>query len=228
MSDYFDRVERQLVRRADALYAPGAVGSLSLQRSREYKLSRGRRAVSGAFGLVCGGRRLRRRATQRLAGVGLGAVGGLVAALIVSLGASPAPPDFTVSRGKGRLVTIKVAKPSSIPALNRKLASLGIPIRAAKVLSYCVAPVQTLGSQQLTPAARTLEVASMPLVLRRPKGDSRALLSVRVAPPTRLGQTLLLAANASGAETRGQLILGSAPVCVRGGHHETALLAAPS
>jgi hypothetical protein len=227
MSDYFDRMERQLVRRADALYAPGAVGSPSVQRSREYKLSHVHRGASGAFGLVCAGQRLRRRAIQRVAGLGLGVIGGLVAALIVSLGASPAPPDFTVSRGKGRLVTIKVAKPSSIPALNSKLASLGIPIRAAKVLSSCVAPVQALGSQQLTPA-RTLEVASMPLVLRRLKGDSRALLSVRVAPPTRLGQTLLLAADGSGAETLGQLILGSAPVCVRGGRRETALLAAPS
>jgi hypothetical protein len=228
MSDYFDRVERQLVRRADALYSPGAVGSLSVQRSRAYKLSRGHRGASGAFGLVCAGQRLRRFATHRLAGLGLGVIGGLVAALIVSLGASPAPPDFTVSRGKGRLVTIKVANPSSIPALNSKLASLGIPIRAAKVLSYCVAPAQARGSQQLKPAARTLDVASMPLVLRRLKGDSRALLSVRVAPPTRRRETLLLAAGGSGAETLGQLILGSAPVCVRGGRHESALLAAPS
>jgi hypothetical protein len=53
MSDYFDRVERQLVQRADALYSPTAVGSLSVgQRVRGYKLSRGRSAGSDASSLI--------------------------------------------------------------------------------------------------------------------------------------------------------------------------------
>jgi hypothetical protein len=229
MSDYFDRVERQLVQRADALYSPTAVGSLSVgQRVRGYKLSRGRSAGSDASSLIREGSRLRRRATRCLAGVGLGGLGGLVAALIVSLGASPATPDFTVVRGKGRLVTIKAATPSSIAALNSRLASLGIPIRAAKVLPRCIAPVQTVGPQHRSVSALTLELASMPMVMRRLKGDQRALLAVRVAPVTRAGQTLLLATGSPGTETFGQLIVGSAPACVRGTRRGRALLGATS
>jgi hypothetical protein len=227
MSDYFDRVEAQLVQRADALYSASAAGSRSVgQRVRGFQAPRGRSAGAGAFGLVLGGERLRRRTPRSLVGIVLGAAGGLVAALIVSLGASPATPDFTVSREKGRLVTISAAKPSSVAALNNRLALLGIPIRAAKVLSDCVAPVQTVGPRSVP--ARTLDLASMPLVVRRLKGGRRALLSVRVAPPTRPGQTLVLAAGGSGTETVGQLITGSAPVCIRGTRRGDALLGALS
>jgi hypothetical protein len=135
--------------------------------------------------------------------------------LIVSLGAGPGSSDFTVVRGKGGLVTIKVTKPSGIVALNSRLASLGIPIRAAKVLPRCVAPVRTVGPQQRSAPARTLDLGSMPVVARRLKGDRRALLAVMIAPPTRPRQTLVLAADGPGTETVGQLIVGSAPACIR-------------
>jgi hypothetical protein len=156
----------------------------------------------------------------------LGAAGGLVAALIMLLGASPATPDFSVSRGKGRLVTISAVAPSSVAALNNRLASLEIPIRAANVRSDCAAPVRTVGPR--TTKLRTLDVARMPLVFRRLKGDRGALLSVRVAPPSRAGQTLVLAAIGSGANPVGELITGSPPACIRGQRRGHALLGALS
>jgi hypothetical protein len=202
MTDYFDRVETQLVQRADALYPASAGGSLSP------------------------GRRVRgSRQPDALVGMVLGAAGGLVAALIVLLGASPATPDFSVSRGKGRLVTISAATPSNISALNNRLAFLGIPIRAVKVLPDCVSPVHAIGARSAP--AQTLDVASMPLVLRRLKGR-KALLSVRVVPPSRPGQTLVLAAGGSRSDPVGELITGSPPACIRDPRRGHALLGALS
>jgi len=226
MTDYFDRVEAQLVQRAGALYSTSAVGRLSAGRRGGFRGPRARRADAGAFDLVSAGERSPRRSPRALVGFVLAGAGGLVAALIMLLGASPATPDFSVSRGKGRLVTINAATPSSIAALNNRLASLGIPIRAAKVLPDCVAPVQTIGSRSAT--AQTLDLAGMPLVLRRLKGDRKALLRVMVAPPSRPGQTLVLAAGGSGAEPVGQLITGSPPACIRGPRRGHALLGALS
>jgi hypothetical protein len=156
----------------------------------------------------------------------VGAVGGLVAAVIVLLGASPATPDFSVARGKGGLVAITAETPSSLARLNARLGSSGIAVRVARVLPRCVAPARPVGPQRSV-AARTLDLASMPVVVRRLKGDRYGLLSVRVAPPTRPGQTLLLAADSSG-DTFGQLISGLAPGCVRGARHGGALFGAPS
>jgi hypothetical protein len=227
MTDYFDRVETQLVQRAEALYPASADGSLSLDgRVRDVRPPLGRRAETAALDLAGGSRDSLRRTPDALVGMVLGAVGGLVAALIMLLGASPATPDFSVSRGKGRLVTISAATPSSVAALNNRLASLGIPIRAANVRSDCVAPVQPIGPRSTKP--RTLDLAGMPLVVRRLKGDHRALLSVRVAPPSRAGQTLVLAAGGSGADPVGELITGSPPACIRGPRRGHALLGALS
>jgi hypothetical protein len=228
MSDYFDRVERQLVQRADALYSPSPGGLPSAgHRPSVSHASRAGSAVLDALGLSRMGPRPRRLAPRSVAGIVVGALGGLVAALIVSLGASPATPDFTVARGKGGSVTIKATAPSSIAALNTRLGSLGIAIRVAKVLPRCVAPARPVGSQRRSIPARTLDLASMPVVGRRLKGDHGGLLSVRVMPPDRPGQTLLLAADSSG-DTFGLLISGLAPACVRGARHGRALLGAPS
>jgi hypothetical protein len=227
LTDYFDRVETQLVQRADALYPASAGGSLSPGgRVRGVRPPRGRRAEVAALDLAGPGRHSLRRTPDALVGMVLGAAGGLVAALIMLLGASPATPDFSVSRGKGRLVTISAAAPSSVAALNNRLASLGIPIRAANVRSDCAAPVQMIGSRSTKP--RTLDAARMPLVFRRLKGDRGALLSVRVAPPSRAGQTLVLAAGGSGAALVGELITGSPPACIRGPRRGHALLGALS
>ena len=227
MTDYFDRVEAQLVQRADALYSASAGGSLSPGgRVRGVRPPRGRRVEIAALDLAGAGGHSPRRTPDALVGMVLGAAGGLVAALIMLLGASPATPDFSVSRGKGRLVTISAAAPSSVTALNNRLASLGIPVRAATVRSDCVAPVQTIGPPSTK--RRTLNVAAMPLVLRRLTGDRRALLSVRVAPPSRPGQTLVLAAGGSGADPVGQVITGSPPACIRGPRRGHALLGALS
>ncbi len=227
MSEYFDRVEAQLVQRADALYSTSAGGWLSVgRRGRGFGAPRGRRADPGAFDLVGAGERLPRRAPRALVAFVLAGAGGLIAALIMLLGPSPATPDFSVSRGKGRLVTISAATPASIAALNNRLASLGIPIRAARVLPDCVAPVQTIGPRSAP--AQTLDLPGMPLVLRRLKGDREALLRVRVVPPSRPGQTLVLAADGSGAEPVGELIMGSPPACIRGPRRGHALLGALS
>src|ERR1039458_6762695 len=106
MSDYFDRVERQLVQRADALYSPSAGGVLSAgRRPRLFYASRASSALLHALGLSHA-RAVFRGASRSVVGMIMGVLGGLIAALIVSLGASPATPDFTIARGKGGLVTI--------------------------------------------------------------------------------------------------------------------------
>ncbi len=231
MSDYFDRVERQLVQQAGALYSPSAGRSLTVDRpARDHRARRTTGLFSGV--VVDRGvlgrhdRRSRRGAAWWLAGAGLGGLGGIVAAVIVSFGAGTATSELNVTRGKGHLVTITAAKASSIAVLNSRLASLGIPIRAAKVTPDCVAPVQTIDPHQRSATARTLGLASMPVISRRAKGDRGALLSVMVAAPTRPGRTLVLAAGGPRTETVGQVIAGRAPVCIRGVHHESALLGA--
>ena len=224
MSDYFDRVERQLVQRAEALYSPSAGGSrLVRQPSRSYASRAG--ALVNALGLSRA-RAVLRRPSRSVAATIVGVLGGLVAALIVSLGASPATPDFTIARGKGGLVTIKATTPSSIAAVNARLASLGIAIRVARVLPSCVAPARPVGAQRRS--ARTLDLASMPVAVRRLNNDRQALVAVRIAPPTRPGQTLLLAAGTAGTASFGQLISGLAPACIRGPGQGHALLGAPS
>jgi hypothetical protein len=226
MSDYFDRVERQLVQRAEALYSPSAGGSLlARQPSRSY-LSRAS-ALLNALGLSRA-RAVLRRPSRSVAATIMGVLGGLVAALIVSLGASPATPDFTIARGKGGVVTIKATTPSSIAAVNARLASLGIAIRVARVLPRCVAPVRPVGARRRSARARTLDLASMPVAVRRLTNDRQALVAVRIAPPTTRGQTLLLAAGTSGTASFGQLISGLAPACIRGPAQGHALLGAPS
>jgi len=152
-------------------------------------------------------------------------LGGLIAAVVMSLSASIGP-EFTIVRGKGRVVTIRVAQASSIAALNGQLAALGIPVRAAKVLPECVAPVQAVGSRLRPAVLRTLGLASMSVISRRGGGDGRALLSVRVVPPERSGRTLVLAAGGSEVETFGQVIVSPAPACIRDTRRNQALLSA--
>ena len=229
MSGYFDGVQRQLVARADALYPPAPGGAASVSRRTDVLSAlRVRVAVRDVVGVIGANPRSRRSVGRSVGAIAVGACGGLVAALIVSLGAGPAASDFTVARGKGRLVTIKAATPSSIPGVNRRLASLGIAVRVATVLPRCVAPVRPVGARYRTASPLTLDLASMPVAVRRLKGDGHGLFSVRLLPPTTPGQTLVLAAGASDADAYGQLVSGSAPACVRGPGHRPAVLSAPS
>jgi hypothetical protein len=226
VSDYLDRVERQLVQRADGLYAPSRGWSSAGHRDRFGLVSR---AGSGldARGVRGRGGWPRRRGSWSVGGVIIGALGGLIAAVIMSLGASPAPSDFTVARGKGGVVTIKASTSSNISAVNSRLAWLGIPIRVARTLPTCTASRRVPGAKRGSVPAGSVDRPRMP-VLRRLKGDPRALLAIRVRPPTQPGQTLVLAADKPGGEIVGQLISGATAVCVTAGGRGPALLGASS
>jgi hypothetical protein len=227
MSDYLDRVERQLVQRADALYAPGGSGwSSAGRRGRFGHVPRGVPGLDGR-GVFGQGGRLRRRGSWSVAGVVVGALGGLVAAVIMSLAPSPATSDFTVARGKGGVVTIKANTSSSISAVNSRLTWLGIPIRVARSLPKCTALGTGRGATRGSVATGSPDRPGTPVVVRRLRGDPRALLSVRVRPPTRPGQTLVLAADKPGGDIVGRLISGSAAVCAAGADRAPALLGAP-
>lgn len=229
MGDYFDRIERQLVEQVGVVYPPDAAQAVAVEpppdRRARHAHSVRQDRLRRHGGAVRGSRGSRRGLGSRWAGVGLGGLGGLIAAVVMSLGASIGP-EFTIVRGKGRVVTIRVAQASSIAALNGQLAALGIPVRAAKVLPECVAPVQAVGSRLRPAVLRTLGLASMPVISRRGGGDGRALLSVRVVPPERSGRTLVLAAGGSEVETFGQVIVSPAPACIRDTRRNQALLSA--
>lgn len=225
MSDYFDRVERQLAHQATSRYGPSASRSVVRVRRADVHrmLWRALHALQAAF--PCGNsarpdRRSRLGFGAFLAGAVAG-VGGLLAVLVMSFGASVTPEQL-VARGKGGLVTIRAADGSSVGALNRRLAWLGIPVRAAAVLPGCVAPVWPVARGQQVADARTLDVAGMAVVSRRRPRDRLGLLA-RVLPPLKRGLTLVLAVGDRASETVGQIVVGPAPRCVRGQHPAVAL-----
>lgn len=228
MGDYFDRIERQLVQQVGAVYPQSGAQALDeASHDPRARLASGARSgrLDRRSGSGWASRTSRRGLGSRWAGVALGGLGGLIAAVVMSLGPS-AGPEFSIVRGKGRVVTIQVAQTSSIAALNSRLASLGIPIRAAKVLPECVAPVQTVGSRLRPAVLRTLRLASMPVISRRRGGDRGAVLSVRAVSPGIPGRTLVLATAEAETETFGQVIVGSAPLCVRDTRRNHAVLSA--
>jgi len=225
VSDYFDRVERQLAHQAASRYGSSAFRSpVRVRRADAHRLLwRALRGLEAAF------QRGNSARPDRRSRLGFGAylvgalagVGGLLAVLVMSFGASVTPEQLVV-RGKGGLVTITAADGSSVGALNRRLASLGIPVRAAVVLPGCVAPVWSVARGQQIAGARTLDVAGMPVVSRRRGRDLRGLVA-RVIPPFKRGLTLVLAVGARASETVGQVIVGPAPRCVRGRHRSVAV-----
>lgn len=226
MSDYFDRVERQLAHQATSRYGLGASRlPVRVRRADAHRmLWRAVRALEGAF--QPGKSSARHDSRSRL---GFGAyfagavagVGGLVAVLVMSFGASVTPEQL-VARGKGGLVTIAAGDGSSVGALNRRLASLGLPVRAAAVLPGCVAPAWPVTHGQQTVGARTLDVAGMAVVSHRRPRDRLGLVA-RVLPPLKRGLTLVLAVGDHASEIVGQVVVGSAPRCVRGRHRAVAL-----
>lgn len=225
MSDYFDRVERQLAHQATSRYGSSASRSpVRVRRADAHRLLwRALHGLEAAFWRGNSARPARRSRLSfgaYLAGAVAG-VGGLLAVLVMSFGASITPEQL-VARGKGGLVTITAADGSSVGALNRRLASLGIPIRAAAVLPGCVAPVRSVTHDQQVAGARTLDVAGMPVVSHRRPRDRRGLVA-RVVPPLKQGLTLVLAVGDSASATVGQVIVGPAPRCVRGRHRAVAL-----
>lgn len=225
MSDYFDRVERQLAHQATSRYGPSASRSpVRVRHADAHRmLRRAAHTLEAAFqrgNSAHPDRRSRLGFGAYLAGAVAG-VGGLVAVLVMSFGAS-VTPERLVARGKGGLVTITAADGSSVGALNRRLASLGIPVRAAAVLPGCVAPVWPVTRGQQVAGARTLDVAGMAVVSHRRPWDRLGLVA-RALPPLKRGLTLVLAVGDHASETVGQVVVGSAPRCVRGRHRAVAL-----
>lgn len=224
MSDYLDRIERQLVQRADELYGTRS-GSSSAGRFGVVSRFMTRLDPLGVVGQVRW--TPRRGGSWSLPGIVLGVLGGLVVAMVMSLGASSAPADFTLVRGKGGMLVVKANPSANLADINTRLAQLGIPIRLARSLATCTSsgsgPLRTGGSALAGSGDQAL-----PVVVRRLKGYPRALLAVRVRPPTRPGQTLVLAAGRPGGQVVGRLISGRGLVCTAGVGRGLGLLGVPS
>jgi hypothetical protein len=210
MSDYFERIERQLVKQAAALYPAAADGS-----SRAPADDVGRSGVRSAASIQPdrwhdGRRRAggwRSGGADRLGGFGVGTFGGLIAALVVSLGASTAAPDAPAMRGKGRLVTIRMSTTSN--GIGGPLALLGVA-GVSEVSTDCLAsagPVQT----KLPPVGtRGVHLRGPRVAARRDRIDRRQLPPAGVTLPRRL-------LGATALPDGGELdALIPAPVCVRG------------
>jgi hypothetical protein len=229
VSDYLDRVEAQLVQRAGELYGTvtdGAERGDALRPLQPIDLGAEEFSRADAFVEFDGG--LGRRRIESFSGFCAATAGTLLVALLMSLGANPAAPDFTVARGKGGSVTLRASGPSSLAGLNRKLASLRIPIRAVRVRPKCSALARPVGRDHHALSARRLELARMPQLGRRLRHSGRAMMSVTVASPLRPGETLVVAATRSSITPLARLIVGSVPSCVRGAAPGTRLLTAPS
>ena len=214
MSDYFERIERQLVKQAAALYPAGSdASSRDDAPVHEDGVSGVRPVDSGRLDRWHDGRRRgggwRSGGADRLGGFGLGTFGGLIAALVVSLGASTAAPDATAMRGKGRLVTIRMSTASSSNGIGGPLASLGVA-GVSQVRTECLAsggPVQA----ELSPVgARAVHLRGPRVVARRDWNDRRQVPPTGVTLPRRL----LGAAVRPNSDRLDELI--PAPVCVRG------------
>ncbi len=110
--------------------------------------------LSGADGPLSGGPR---RRLPMIAGASLGVAGASAAAVLV-LGAANSPPAFAVTTHPDGTVSLVIRRIDGIAGANRRLAQLGIHVRAVQVDARCQAVV--------APALRHVTVAT----LRRARG----------------------------------------------------------
>ena len=109
-------------------------------------------------------------------------------------------------------MTITLNEITGVSGLNAELATMGIAIRAAPVVSGCNAPAQVVGPDGGLEPAGTLAVTQLPNNPRT--GNSSTLQSITVAPPDTPGQTEILAASANGIDLLGQTVQGQVRSCV--------------
>lgn len=157
----------------------------------------------------------------RLLAGGATAVVGAASAAVLAIGAATsAAPAFAVTNHPDGSVTITLRELTGVSALNAKLASMGVAVRAVPIVSGCDAPVRVLGPDG------SLQPASTPAVSRLPSnprtGSQLSVRTITVAPPRAPGQTEILAASTTGIDLLGQIVQGPVPSCVAPGGSQSS------
>ena len=165
-------------------------------------------------GLGSGPARGRVRLSRLIVGIVVGLVG-LVAAVVVALGAETAAPAFALTRSSDGLVTITLSEITGIAGLNRRFAAMGIRVRAVPIVRGCVAPVRVVGpNHQPEPRPSTLHASMVPGPARNGQERGGYLPSLTLRPPADAGRTAVVAASTSGLALVGAVVRGAAPACV--------------
>lgn len=151
----------------------------------------------------------------RILAGGASAAVAATAAVLAFGAATTAPPAFAVTDNQDGSVTITLNEITGVSALNAKLASMGIAVRAVPVVSGCNATAQVVGPDGSLEPASTLAVTQLPANPRT--GGQATLKAITVDPPHTPGQTEILAASTSGIALLGQVVQGAVPSCVAPG-----------
>jgi hypothetical protein len=151
-----------------------------------------------------------RRRLPMIAGATLGVAGASAAAVVV-LGAANSPPAFAVTTHRDGSISVVIRRLDGISGANRRLAQLGIHVRAVRVDAQCQAAV--------APALRHVTVAR--LKRSRQAGwigsvEGGVKASIRPQQIAR-NHTLVIAAVPSKGQVRlvrGQAVRGAIPGCL--------------
>jgi hypothetical protein len=163
--------------------------------------------LSGADGPLQSGPR---RRLPVIAGASLGVAGASAAAVIV-LGAASSPPAFAVTTHPDGTVSVVIRRIDGIPGANRRLAQLGIRVRAVQVDAQCQAVV--------SPALKQVTIATLKRNRRAGwVGGVAGGVNARIRP-AQIAQdrTLVIAAVRSKGQVRlvrGRAVRGAIPVCL--------------
>ncbi len=145
-----------------------------------------------------------------IAGASLGVAGASAAAVIV-LSAASSPPAFAVTTHRDGTVSLVIRRIDGIPGANRRLAQLGIHVRAVQVDARCQAAV--------APALRHVTVAGLTRDRRAGWiGTVEGGVKARIRPQQiARNHTLVIAAVASRGQVRlvrGRAVRGAIPGCL--------------
>jgi hypothetical protein len=174
-----------------------------------------------------------RRRVPMIAGASLGVAGASAAAVIV-FGAASSPPAFAVTTHRDGTVSLVIRRLDGISGANRRLAQLGIHVRAVQVDAQCQAAV--------APALRHVTVAG---VTRNRAagwiGSVEGGVKARIRPQQiARNHTLVIAAVPSKGQVRlvrGRAVRGAIPGCLppfawvrstAGGSRRQTILCAPA
>jgi hypothetical protein len=168
-----------------------------------------------------------RRRLPMIAGASLGVAGASAAAVIV-FGAASSPPAFAVTTHRDGTVSLVIRRLDGISGANRRLAQLGIHVRAVQVDAQCQAAV--------APALRHVTVAGVTRDRRAGWiGSVEGGVKARIRPQQiARNHTLVIAAVPSKGQVRlvrGRAVRGAIPGCLppvawvrssaAGGHRQT-------
>jgi hypothetical protein len=151
-----------------------------------------------------------RRRLPVIAGASLGVAGASAAAVIV-FGAASSPPAFAVTTHRDGTVSLVIRRLDGISGANRRLAQLGIHVRAVQVDAQCQAAV--------APALRHVTVAGVTRSRRAGWiGSVEGGVKARIRPQQiARNHTLVIAAVPSKGQVRlvrGRAVRGAIPGCL--------------